>query len=78
MPGRQRHHRPLGAYLAGLLDREEILIADLDLSAIRGPVRLRRNRPTPAPDVFTLLVNDEPRGVDYSCDITLEEEEWEE
>lgn len=72
---------PLGAYLAGpCWDREEILIADLDLSAI---VEARYDFDVighyARPDVFTLLVNDEPHvGVDYSCDITLEEEEWEE
>ena len=62
---------PLGSYLAGpSWDREEILCADLDLSAV---VEARYDFDVTGhyarPDVFTLLVNGEPlRGIDYSGD----------
>jgi nitrilase len=71
VPGGQRHHRPLGNYLAGpSWDREEILCADLDLAAV---VEARYDFDVMGhyarPDVFTLLVNGEPlRGIDYSGD----------
>ncbi|HPF85665.1 MAG TPA: carbon-nitrogen hydrolase family protein [Aminivibrio sp.] len=69
---------PLGNYVAGpLWDKEGILVADLDLEAV---VEARYDFDVMGhyarPDVFTLLVDDEPRsGVEFSGDASAWEED---
>lgn len=69
---------PMGNYLAGpSWDREEILIADLDMSAVvEARYDFDVNGHYARPDVFTLLVNGEPHvNIDYSGDFPLDDGE---
>ena len=77
--GRQRHHRPSGHLVKPPLGQGEILTPTRPTAIIEARYDFDVIGHYARPDVFTLLVNDEPHvGIDYSCDLTFEEEEWEE